>query len=309
MDFSYQTDNSGNSETKTDNGTSHTASLIKAASPYFDSDSQRTMHFFAAVYEVMDSIQLFSQKKTVSALSFSIKNVDIEGMLKGIRPVCNTQERSLVDKFLNIFNMRRMFETYQMMSSMMSMFNQDSSNADQTMNNEFNQSMNAPPFSEEDNYKNDFTSHQDNFDYEDDFNYENKPTPIYYEQVPDYLEAAQMKEPELPMDHQTHSLNHINPLENHQRNQESDFTKENQGQTVMHNQQQFQQQIYSQSSQNHSKNDEVFQQQSQDEKSNESSSTMNNQQMMDMLSGMLTPEQKNTFESMKMLFDSGLFHT
>ena len=290
MDFTYQADNTGNSEPQNDFGNSHTATLIKAASPYFDPDTQRSLHFLASIYEVMDSVQLLSKKKTVSALSFSMKNVDLEGLLKGIRPVCNSQEQSLVDKFLNMFNMKRMFETYQMMSSMMSMFNQDSSSNDQAMNNAFYQSMNSSPFPEENKYNNESLHPENNFDYVDDFIYDNNPNPIYNQQKDDYLEAAQMNSSNTAVD--------------------DDKYKQTGQQNTQHNSQSNSQQTFGEK-----QNSSPFQQQdqplkqNQDDTSKDNSQSMNTQQMMDMLGTMLSPEQKNTFESMKMLFNSGMFNS
>jgi hypothetical protein len=44
---------------------------------------------------------------------------DMEGMLNGIRPVCNVREREIIDRILNFFNMKRMFEMYNKMMEMM----------------------------------------------------------------------------------------------------------------------------------------------------------------------------------------------
>ncbi len=313
MDFTYQADNSGNSETKNDIGTSHTATLIKAASPYFDPDTQRSLHLLASIYDVMDSVQLLSQKKSVSALSFSIKNVDIEGLLKGIRPVCSSEEKSLVDKFLNIFSMKRMFETYQTMSSMMSMFNQDSSSNDQTMNNAFHQSMNATPYPEENKYNNESADLNNNFDYVDDFIYDNKPNPMNYEQMQVDLQAAQMRtstshnHSDTKQTNQDSDYNFVNEFtHNHSTNPEHFH---NTSHNILENHQQEQQQIDSEQHHNPLQQEDSHQEQIQADKSNENSQSMNHQQMMDMLGNMLTPEQKNTFESMKMLFNSGMFNS
>jgi hypothetical protein len=36
----------------------------------------------------------------------------MEGLLNGIRPLCDNKERDIIDRILNIFNMKRMFEMY-----------------------------------------------------------------------------------------------------------------------------------------------------------------------------------------------------
>lgn len=321
MDFAYQADDSGTSETKNDIGTSHIATLIKAASPYFDPDTQRSLHFLSSIYDVMDSVQLLSQKKTVSAFSFSMKNVDFEGLLKGIRPVCSSEEKSLVDKFLNIFSMKRMFETYQMMSSMMSMFNQDTSSNDQTMNNAFNQSMNASPYPEESKYNNESTNFNNNLDYVDDFIYDNKPNPLNYEQMQDTLQAAQMRTSPSSNHNDTKQTNQDNDYNfeneftyNHSPSQDhfhntSHNTFENHQQEHQQPQKSAQQQFGSEQHAHPLQSENSQQEQAQEDKSNDNSQSMNTQQMMDMLGTMLTPEQKNTFESMKMLFNSGMFNS
>lgn len=253
MDFSYQAEDNEKDDSINESTGNHTASLIKAATPYFDPDTQKSLHFIAAVYEVMDTVQLFKQKKTVSALSFSMKNVDIEALLKGIRPVCNSQEKPLIDKFLNIFSMRRMFETYQNLSSMMSMFNSEASNSEPFMRQESYDATSTPPNSEDLNYYNDSNI-------VDDFDYNNNPSTTYQEPRADYLEAAQLY---------------------------NDFEK----------------QQYKKQPEEKQHEEKVS-----EEKQANTSSPNNNQQMMEMLGSILTPEQKTTFDAMKMIFDSGMLN-
>ncbi len=105
-----------------DQDLSHTADIIKAAIPYVDGPLKGMAELFAKLLELMGRPK--TQGKGIRLLSFGAEgtNLDVEGLLKGIRPVCNAKEQEIVDRILNIFNMKRMFEMYNnMMSAMKTM--------------------------------------------------------------------------------------------------------------------------------------------------------------------------------------------
>lgn len=267
MDNSYQADDNANQDSTTEYEGNHYATLIRAATPYFDPDSRKTLNLFASVYEVMDSLKSFNQEKGLSAFSLSIKNVDFEGMLKNIRPLCTKKELPFIDKILNIFQIKRMFETYQAFSSMMSMFQPGDTPFQANAENHSNPASSADDFpfptpqdgfpfpSEEEIHippltppkpkeNPQFNSSSDSYD---NFNYETNITSNYEGQIPDYVEAARVYDYQTPP----------------QKEMTSNET---------------------------------------------TGSSMDTQQMISMLGEMLSPEQKKSFDSMKMLFDSGLFN-
>lgn len=100
----------------------HTSEIIKAAVPYFDSKTKGLADLFAKLLDFMGSFKQAGKSGNVAATGFQASNIDIEGLLKGIRPICNTKEREFVDRILNIFNIKRMFEMYNnLMSTMKTM--------------------------------------------------------------------------------------------------------------------------------------------------------------------------------------------
>jgi hypothetical protein len=100
----------------------HTLEIVKAAIPYVDSRSKVMAEFFVKAIDLMGSLKSISNPKNLAACGFEVSKFDLEGLLNGIRPVCNIRERVFVDQILNFFNMRKMFEMYNnMMSAMKAM--------------------------------------------------------------------------------------------------------------------------------------------------------------------------------------------
>lgn len=180
MDSSYQSEENEQNDSSSESFGSHTANLIKAASPYFDTDTQKSLYFIATILDVMEMTKLFQQSKSVSALSFSMKNVDFEGLLKNVRPVCRPNERSFVDKITNMFSMKRMFETYQAVSSMMSSMNSDSSKNTSSAENPFpnNQDTTSEDANADSRYFNDFLNTSDYNTYASYQDYMNNPDSV-----------------------------------------------------------------------------------------------------------------------------------
>lgn len=96
-----------------EDGLLHTAELIKTALPYVDIRTKLTLDLLVKVYELIICIRNF-RTKDIAACGFGNNNekVDMETLLNKIRPNCNQKERAFVDKILNIFQAKRMFEMY-----------------------------------------------------------------------------------------------------------------------------------------------------------------------------------------------------
>ncbi len=90
----------------------HTAEIMKAALPYFDSMTKVRMEFFTKALDLMGSLNNMSSRNSMVACGYANSSIDMEGLLNGIRPLCDNKERDIVDRILNIFNMKRMFEMY-----------------------------------------------------------------------------------------------------------------------------------------------------------------------------------------------------
>lgn len=105
-----------------DQDLSHTADIIKAALPYVDDKTKGLAELFVKLFDLFGSIKSKSITGNLTALGFQGMKIDVEGLLKGVRPICTLKEREFVDRILNIFNMKRMFEMYtNMMSTMNTM--------------------------------------------------------------------------------------------------------------------------------------------------------------------------------------------
>lgn len=90
----------------------HTAEIMKAALPYFDSMTRIRMEFYTKVLDLMGSLNTLSGRNSMVACGYENSSIDMEGLLNGIRPLCDNKERDIIDRILNIFNMKRMFEMY-----------------------------------------------------------------------------------------------------------------------------------------------------------------------------------------------------
>jgi hypothetical protein len=100
----------------------HTVEIVKAALPYIDTRSKVMAEFFVKVIDLMGSLKSISNPNNLAACGFEVNKLDLEGLLNGIRPVCNNRERVFVDQILNFFSMKKMFEMYNnMMSAMKAM--------------------------------------------------------------------------------------------------------------------------------------------------------------------------------------------
>ena len=100
---------------------SHTADMMKASLPFFDNATRSKVEILSKFLDFMGCINSFGRGSMV-ACGYEAVSVDIEGLLNGIKPLCDTREREFVDRILNIFNMKRMFEMYNnFMSTMKTM--------------------------------------------------------------------------------------------------------------------------------------------------------------------------------------------
>lgn len=97
----------------------HTAEVMKAALPYIDTPNKVMLEFAMKLIELMGLFKTFRSSLTLASCGYQAGQIDMEGMLNNIRPVCNKQERDMIDKILNMFNMKRAFEMYSKMMDAM----------------------------------------------------------------------------------------------------------------------------------------------------------------------------------------------
>jgi hypothetical protein len=100
----------------------HTAELVRAAIPFVDNRTQGMADLFVKVCDLMGSVKSAKKPQNLAACGFALENIDVEGLLAAVRPVCNKRERDIVDRILNLFHMKKMFEMYtNMMEAMKTM--------------------------------------------------------------------------------------------------------------------------------------------------------------------------------------------
>jgi hypothetical protein len=96
----------------------HTAELMKASLPYFDDRTRSKVELVSKIFDLMGSINIIG-RESMAACGYGSVSIDVEGLLNGIRPICDHREREMVDQILNIFNAKRMFEMYNNFMNMM----------------------------------------------------------------------------------------------------------------------------------------------------------------------------------------------
>ncbi len=96
----------------------HTAELMKASLPYFDDRTRSKVELVSKIFDLMGSLNILGRESMV-ACGYGTFNIDVEGLLSGIRPICDHRERETIDRILNIFNAKRMFEMYNNFMNMM----------------------------------------------------------------------------------------------------------------------------------------------------------------------------------------------
>lgn len=98
-------------EAMSDDGLLHTTELLRTALPYVDIKSRLTLDLLIKLYELIICMRNFTNKD-MTACNFENESADMEALLKSIRPKCDKNEQTYVDKMLNIFQAKRIFEMY-----------------------------------------------------------------------------------------------------------------------------------------------------------------------------------------------------
>lgn len=105
-----------------DQDLTHTAEIIKAALPFIDIKSRVTAELFIKIFDLLGSLKSMTASSNMAACGYEKTEINVEGLLAGIRPLCNNKEKDFIDRILNIFNAKRMFEMYNnFMSTMKTM--------------------------------------------------------------------------------------------------------------------------------------------------------------------------------------------
>ncbi len=111
---------------------SHVIEIIKAAFPHLDSDTQQSVELIVKTGELMDALQTYRHRSSVTMFSLQKQNIDIEALLTSVRDVCYEREKSLIDTILNIIKAKNLYETYTAFASTMASQSENADNPDGT---------------------------------------------------------------------------------------------------------------------------------------------------------------------------------
>ncbi|HHT97991.1 MAG TPA: hypothetical protein GXZ90_08890 [Clostridiales bacterium] len=88
------------------------AEIMKAASPHLDFKTMRLVNLFTSFMDFMGSFSNFKSSPDLKSCDLDNNEINFEDLLSSIRPVCNDNEKQMVDTFLNLFNAMQMMDTY-----------------------------------------------------------------------------------------------------------------------------------------------------------------------------------------------------
>ncbi len=265
-------------------------------------------------------------------------SINFEGILKSIRPYCTPSEISIVDNILNIFNMKRFMDMYQSMSGMMNMpgmmnnipnmmnmmsgfpFGGTSSGSPaQNPSQGYNVPNSPPPGT---------APPPPSMNYDNSYYESTSPTPydmLYqamYGQPPPPDTAANTKDPIISQPSNTPvpenvsgnmpqnwpDYNTYTPLNSppyDMGNMDKDVTS---APYYISNTTPYRAAKSAAEAARKGNSAKLSQNAAKAANANAGNpSKPNNQQMFDMLAGMVPPEQKNTFDAMKKMFENGMF--
>lgn len=95
----------------------HIFDVLQAALPYIDARNQGTVQTLMKMFDFIQTSKNVSQQSTeLSAASLSPQSMDFEGMLNSVRTVSSIKERDLIDKMLNYFKAKRLYQTYTLLN-------------------------------------------------------------------------------------------------------------------------------------------------------------------------------------------------
>ncbi len=93
--------------------------ILKTAIPYVTVDKQKYFSIFVKYLELMNTISYFqSDKAQVGIYSADMEHPDMFGFINEIREYLTKKDQEMIDSFINMFQMMKMFEAYKDMFDM-----------------------------------------------------------------------------------------------------------------------------------------------------------------------------------------------
>lgn len=99
-----------------ENSAKHTMAILKAALPYVDVHSMRSVQAMVKATELIDTIN--SQAYELTTLNINDGKGDMEGLLNSVKEFCSDRERDLIDTILNFINAKNLYSTYSTLFTM-----------------------------------------------------------------------------------------------------------------------------------------------------------------------------------------------
>lgn len=111
-------------ESAAEQGAAHYAHLIRAALPYLNSDLQKPLDLLVKGMEFMEAAKGFRLRESLSALNVRDKALvtDMDGLLSEVSKVANPSELKMINLLAGFKNIRKFYETYQALAPLMSGF-------------------------------------------------------------------------------------------------------------------------------------------------------------------------------------------
>ena len=92
---------------------SNNVQILKTAIPYVTNDKQKFLSIYVKYLELMNSISYFKYGKESHGLgTAAVTNPDIFDLLQEIKAFLSKRDQELVDSFVNMAQMMRMYDSY-----------------------------------------------------------------------------------------------------------------------------------------------------------------------------------------------------
>lgn len=99
------------------NSVSHISDILKAAVPYVDNKTKRSVNMMLQVTELANTFEELNHPSELSIMEVEDFNLDTEGMLMDMRKFCNKREQEFVDVVVNIVKAQKLYSTYSTITS------------------------------------------------------------------------------------------------------------------------------------------------------------------------------------------------
>ncbi|TCK92862.1 hypothetical protein EDC19_2018 [Natranaerovirga hydrolytica] len=93
--------------------TNENMKVLKAAIPFFEHNLQKQIAVLVKLLELKNTFSLYDSEEVKDIQQLNLSNTNKEVMLQNIREVCSDCNKNVVDIFLNMMNINKLFTNYQ----------------------------------------------------------------------------------------------------------------------------------------------------------------------------------------------------